>query len=128
MNGIFSALPDDVSLDRIGSVRARRWTLDADLAQPSIDIEPSEWAYVAEVDSQDREDPLLLSPDERRALSERIGGYRLYTVRYASPSLGRAVARAIAGSELSERPMLVDIDDTFVPPAEFLERTSAERA
>jgi hypothetical protein len=90
MNEVFIATPVEVTLEMIGDVLRRRWSLDEDLAQPSVDLGPSRWAYVAEVDDEDREDPLFLTPDERDLLRRRIGDYRLFSVRYASPVLGLA--------------------------------------
>jgi hypothetical protein len=126
MNEVYIATPADVTLEMIGDVLRRRWRLDDALAQPSVDLGGSRWAYVAEFDERDREDPLLLAPDEREALTRRLGSYRLFSVRYASPTLGRNMARTIASSELAEGPMLLDHDDTFLSPREFLERTADE--
>jgi hypothetical protein len=126
VNEVFIATPANVTLDMIGEVLARTWNLDRELTQPSVKLGPGEWAYVAEVDGETIEDPLFLSPDERAALRQRIGNYRIFTVRYASPMLGRDMARAIASSELGEKPMLLDYHDLFLGPREFLQRTAGE--
>lgn len=123
MNEVFIAVPQDVTLKEMRQILARTWTLDPALVQPSVQLGPGDWAYIAEVDDTTQDDPLFLAPEERAALREQIGEYRLFAVRYASPELGRDMARAIASSELAERPMLVDLDDTFVTPAVFLQQS-----
>jgi hypothetical protein len=45
--------------------------------RPSVDLGEGHWAHVAEFDDRDREDPLLLTPYEREALTRRLGSYRL---------------------------------------------------
>jgi len=119
VNEVFIAFPKTVTLDAIRQVLARRWTLDSELAQPSVELGPSKWAYVTEVDEDEVDDPLFLEDADRAVLDEVIGDYRIFAVRYASPSLGRDMARLIAESELAQRPMLV-LKDRFVGPAEFL--------
>ncbi len=126
MNEVFIALPKDVTLDAIRQVLASRWTLDSGLAQPSVELSPSKWAYVTDLGEEDIGDPLFLDDADRAVLDEVIGDYRIFAVRYASPSLGRDMARVIAESELAQRPMLV-LKDKFVSPAEFLRTDPSEQ-
>lgn len=127
MNEVFIALPRSVTIEMIGDVLRRTWTLDEDMAQPSIETGPGSHAYVAEVDPATVGDPLFLQPAEREELGRRLGDHHLFSVRSTSPALGRDMARAIAASELAASPMLLDLRDRFLTPADFLSRTAPDR-
>jgi hypothetical protein len=126
MNEVFIAVPANVTLEMMGDVLRRKWSLDEDLAQPSVELETSKRGYVAEVDAKTIEDPLFFQPGERERLHQRIGDYRLFSLRYTSPALGRDMARAIATSELADMPMLLDHRDRFLTPSEFLAETASD--
>jgi hypothetical protein len=123
-NEIVVALPRSVTLEMIGDVLRRTWTLDEDMAQPTVEIGPGTHAYVVEVGHATMDDPLFFQPAEREELSRRLGDHHLFSVRSTSPALGRDMARAIAASELAASPMLLDLRDTFLTPAEFLSQTA----
>jgi hypothetical protein len=108
MNEVFVVTPPDITLDMIRHVLQRRWTLEEGMTLPSVELDATKRAHVAEVDAKTTEDPLFLQPGEQDELLRRIGKYRVFSVRYTSPVLGREIARAIATSALAERPMLID--------------------
>jgi hypothetical protein len=126
MNEVFVITPQDVTLGMIRDVLQRKWTLDEEMGLPSVELDVSKRAYVAEVDAKTIEDPLFFQPGEHDELRRRLDKYRVFSVRYTSPVLGRAMARAIATSALAERPMMIDYHDQFVTPKEFLARTAED--
>jgi hypothetical protein len=71
-NEIFVALPRSVTLEMIGDVLRRTWTLDEDMAQPTVEMGPGSHGYVAEVDPATMDDPLFLQAAEREEL-DRTG-------------------------------------------------------
>jgi hypothetical protein len=65
----------------IGDVLRRTWTLDEDMAQPTVELAPGSHAYVAEVDPATVDDPLFLQPAEHEELARRLGDHHLFSVR-----------------------------------------------
>jgi hypothetical protein len=119
-------VPRSVTIGMIGDVLRRTWTLDEDMAQPAVETGPGSHAYVAEVDPATVDDPLFLRPAEREELARRLGDHHPFSVRSTSPALGQDMARAIAASELAASPMLVDLWDRFLTPAESLSQTATD--
>ncbi len=95
-----------------------------------MELSPTERAYVDELTdpTEDELDDLFFERDDiRTMLPERFGGQqRIMTLRYRSPKLARDMARAIASSELAERPMLLNADGTYLDPREFVRRLDAD--
>jgi hypothetical protein len=116
VNEVFIATPVEVTLEMIGDVLRRTWNLDEDLVEPQVEIGLGKRAYVTEVEAEATEDPLFFHAGERDRLRQRIGDYRIFSVRYTSPALGRDVARAIANSELGHMPMLLEQAAREWPP------------
>jgi hypothetical protein len=123
MEEIFIVVPKSVSLEDISDVLRRYWTLEEHRDQPSVELDLNRRAYVAELDEAETDaDPLFHEPGERESLYERVGDFRILSLRYRSPELGRDMASAIAKSELAERPLLLNADGTYLTPEEFLSR------
>jgi hypothetical protein len=131
MEEVFIIVPEEVTLDSVGAVLERHWTLEKGYATPHVELSPTERAYVVELDElseADLEDLSLDHPDIQQTLSNRFGEYRVLSLRYRSPALARDMARAIASSELAERPMLLNADGTYLSPREFVRRLDADPA
>jgi hypothetical protein len=131
MEEIFIIVPQDVTLDRVGDVLARHWRLAAGYGTPHVELSPTERAYFVELDDlseADLEDLFFEHPDVRETLPERFGDPRILALRYRSPALARDMARAIASSELAERPMLLNADGSYLTPREFVRRLDEDTA
>jgi hypothetical protein len=123
MEEIFIVVPKSVTLGDISDVLRRHWTLEEHRDQPSVELDLNRRAYVAELDEAETDaDPLFYEPGERESLRERVGDFRMLSLRYRSPELAREMASAIAKSELAELPLLLNDDGTYLTPEEFLSR------
>lgn len=124
MNDVLIIVPTTVTLADVADVLARSWSLDEEIDQPSVVLDPYERAYVTELDvtPQLEEEIFLEDPVTPDLIKTQFGDYRLLALRYTSPRLARAMAQAIASSELADQPMLLDADGTFLSARDFLAR------
>jgi hypothetical protein len=124
MNEIAIIVPTHVTMNDFAKVLGQFWSLDSDLAQPSVQLNPYEFAYVAEIEvTPQLEEEMFLEDTVTPGIIRRdFGHYRLFALRYTSPTLARDMARVIASSELAKGPMLLDADGSFLRAADFLAR------
>ena len=124
MNDVAIIVPATITLGDVAQVLARSWSLDPDLVQPSVELNPSEFAYVTEIEvtPEVEEEMFLEDPVIPDVIRRDFGDYRLLALRYTSPRLARDMTRAIASSELAHRPMLLDADGAFLSARDFLAR------
>ena len=120
MEEIFIAVPTSVTLRDIRDVLERIWELDPDMEQPHIRLDLHRRAYVAELDAEDLDAFDMFSEGERELVQERVGDFRMLSLRWRSRDLAKHMARVIASSKLAEDPMLISPDGPYLTPEEFL--------